>query len=298
MRESKSQDTGWPGAGPRGREFIKMHGLRNHFVIVDGRTDPYFPGTEEIIGICDAQTGVGADQLVVIEKPAAHSKKAGAIAFLRFYNVDGPEAEACGNATRCVGWLLLEESGSDAVLLETRNGILECQRVGERRVRCDMGQVSMDWQKIPLSEKRDTCHLKVGSGPLNDAVALNIGNPHLVYFVDDPDTIDLQKLAPPIQADALFPKQVNVGVAQLLSPARLRIRVYERGAGLTQACGSGACVAAYAALARGLTDERRMTVEMPAGEVEIEISAAGRATMTGPVAYGFSGYLPAGRHWK
>jgi len=270
-----------------------MHGLRNHFVIVDGRNDPYFPATQEIVSICDPHIGVGADQLVVIESPDRDARKSGAVAFLRFYNVDGPEAEACGNATRCVGWLLLEELGIDIVRIQTRNGILECRRAGDKRVSCTMGKISMDWQKIPLREKRDTCHLQTGSGPLQDAVALNIGNPHVVFFVDDIDAIDLPKLAPPVQNDPLFPKQVNVGVAQMISANRIRLRVFERGAGLTQACGSGACVAVFAALARGLTDERTVTVEMAAGEVEISISADGEATMTGPVEFSFSGRLRA-----
>lgn len=291
MHQSSKTDGHWPGIGRRGRAFLKMHGLRNHFVIVDGRAEPFRPRKQEIVAICDPQAGVGADQLVVIENPPQESRKAGAVAFLRFYNIDGAEAEACGNATRCVGWLLLEERAADTVLLETRNGILECRRVGDRRVSCGMGQISMDWKSIPLSEERDTCHLRVGDGQLPDAVALNIGNPHVVFFVNDIDAFDLRKLAPPIQANALFPKQVNVGIAQMLAPDRMRLAVYERAAGLTEACGSGACVAAYAALARGLTEERQLTVEMPAGEVEIVIVDDGTATMTGPVEYCFSGYL-------
>jgi diaminopimelate epimerase len=298
MNESTASLTEWPGSGARGRAFIKMHGLRNHFVIVDGRAEPYRPTSKEIAAVCDPQSGVGCDQLVVIQQADEVASLAGAAASLRFYNVDGPEAEACGNATRCVAWLLLEESGKDRVQLETRNGILECRRIGDKRVSCGMGQVSMDWQKIPLREKQDTCHLNIGNGPLNDAVALNIGNPHVVYFVSNIDAIDLQKLAPPIQTNALFPKQVNVGVAQMVAADRLRLKVFERGVGLTQACGSGACVAAYAALARGLTDERTLIVEMPAGDVEISISEDGKATMTGPVEYSFSGFLCADLHGK
>ncbi len=293
MQQSSKSHSQWAGGGRRGRAFLKMHGLRNHFVIVDGRVEPFTPGRQEITSICDPQIGVGADQLVVIENPHAASRKSGAVAFLRFYNVDGAEAEACGNATRCVAWLLLEERAADIISLETRNGILECRRLGHKRVSCDMGQISMDWRRIPLSEERDTCHLRIGDGLLPDAVALSIGNPHVVFFVNDVHAFDLRKFAPPIQANALFPKQVNVGVAQMLGPDRMRLAVYERGAGATEACGSGACVAAYAALARGLTDERMMTVEMPAGEVEIFISDDGRATMTGPVEYCFNGYLQA-----
>jgi diaminopimelate epimerase len=274
-----------------GRSFVKMHGLRNHFVIVDARTTAYRPDDAEIVRICDPRSGVGADQLIIVEPPSAAGNEAGASAFMRILNVDAREVEACGNATRCIAWLLLQESGEQQMIVETLAGPLACRIAGDRLVSCEMGRITMDWQKIPLAEKRDTCHLELPSGPLDDAVALNIGNPHVVYFVNDLDAIDIEACAPPIQQHPLFPAQVNVGVAQLESSDRMRLKVYERGAGLTSACGSGACVAAFAALARGLTDQRRMTVAMPAGEVVIEISAEGVATMTGPVAYCFSGIL-------
>ena len=154
-----------------------------------------------------------------------------------------------------------------------------------------MGAVSMDWQAIPLSREVDTLHVDHLARPLDDGIALNIGNPHIVFFVDDVDAVDLESLAPCIQQDALFPEQVNVGIAQLVAPDHLRLKVYERGAGLTKACGSGACAAACAALARGLTDEQCIRVSMPAGDVIIDISEEGVATMTGPVAYCFSGYI-------
>jgi diaminopimelate epimerase len=149
----------------------------------------------------------------------------------------------------------------------------------------------MEWRDIPLAEERDTCHLDLSFGPLTDAVALAIGNPHVVFFVDDLNAVDIEAIAPQIQEHPLFPNQVNVGVAQMTSEDGMRLTVYERGAGITTACGSGACVAAYAALARGLTDRRKMTIEMPAGAVDIEITDDAMAIMTGPVAYCFSGYL-------
>jgi diaminopimelate epimerase len=276
---------------PRGRPVLKMHGLCNHFVIVDGRSDPWRPAKNEVVRLCDARCGVGADQVVVIERPSARGEADGAIAFARFWNVDGREAGACGNATRCVAWLLLEEQTSDELLLETRVGVLQCRRIGPWRVRTGMGRISMDWRDIPLDRERDTCHLGLQSGPLQDPVALNIGNPHVVFFVDDVGGIDLETLAPPIQNDAVFPEQVNVGIAQMLSESRMRLRVYERGAGLTMACGSGACVAVFAALARGLTDSRNMTVELPGGNLDIEILPDGTAVMAGPVEFCFSGYL-------
>ena len=270
-----------------GRFFIKMHGLLNHFVIVDARDDPWSPVEKEIVRICDVRTGVGGDQLIVLEPP----RKSEAAAFMRILNVDGREVEACGNATRCIAWLLLEESNGDQVVIETLAGLIDCRRTGDLEVSCTMGRVRTDWQDIPLAEEKDTGHIDLGSGPLKNGIALNIGNPHVVFFVPDIDEIDISSLAPAIQLNELFPNQVNVGFAQMLSDEHLRSVVYERGAGLTTACGSGACVAAYAAIARGLTDKRNVKVSMPAGDVQIDISDDGVATMTGPVAYCCSGHL-------
>jgi diaminopimelate epimerase len=279
------------GVSQAGRSFIKMHGLQNHFVIVDARIEPFTPSDAETIRICDAQTGVGADQLVIVQPPTAATGKRGASAFMRILNVDAREVEACGNATRCVAWLLLEESHSDEVVLETLAGLIVCKRTGLQEVSCSMGRVSMRWQDVPLAEERDTRNVKIPFGPLQDGIALSIGNPHVVFFVDDLDAIDIEGLAPAIQQLALFPNQVNVGVAQMLAEDRMRLTVYERGAGLTTACGSGACVAVYAALARGLTNKRKMTVQMPAGPVGIEITDDDTAVMTGPVEFCFSGNL-------
>ncbi|MGI9261436.1 MAG: diaminopimelate epimerase, partial [Woeseiaceae bacterium] len=212
-------------------------------------------------------------------------------AFMRIINVDGREVEACGNATRCVAWLLLEEKESDRVVLQTVAGLIECKRVGDRQVSCAMGRVSMDWKKIPLSRETDTHKIDADFGELTDGIALNIGNPHIVFFVDDIDAIDIEAIAPGIQQDPLFPEQINVGIAEFVAADHIRSKVYERGAGLTTACGSGACVAAYAALTRGLTDQKTIRVSMPAGDVSIDISDDGVATMTGPVAFCFSGYL-------
>lgn len=268
------------------RSFIKMHGLRNHFVIVDARDEPYAPAIADIVRICDVQTGVGADQLIVIEP----SKRG--TAFMRILNTDGREAEACGNATRCVAWLLLEEGAVDRVIVETRAGTLLCERAGDLAVRCEMGRVSRRWQDIPLAAAHDTLAARVGNGPLQKPVLCNVGNPHAVYFVDDLDAIDLAKLAPAIQTDDLFPQQVNVGAAQLDGADHIRLAVYERGAGLTMACGSGACAAVFAARERGLTDARTVTVTLPGGDVRIELRDDDVAVMSGPVAYCFEGTLP------
>ena len=275
------------------RSFVKMHGLLNHFVITDARESPYQPEIDEIVRVCDPQQGVGADQLIVIE-PATNSAT-GAAAFMRILNVDGREAEACGNATRCVAWLLLEETGEDEVFIETLAGLIRCRRLGEKYVSCSMGTINLEWQKIPLAEERDTLHLQLSFGPLTDGIALSIGNPHVVFFVDDIESIDIQRLAPEIQQHPLFPNQVNVGIAKMVTAKEMDLIVYERGAGLTTACGSGACVAAYAALLRGFTDNNAITVNMPAGSVEIGIDADGQATMSGPLEYCFTGVYQTSR---
>ena len=276
------------GESPTGRHFIKMHGLQNHFVITDGREDEYRPGVDEIIRICDQKTGVGGDQLLVIQPPTGNND---ASAFMRILNVDGREVEACGNATRCVAWLLMEEAGSDQVVIETLAGEIECHKTGDHEVSCAMGELSAAWQDVPLAEARDTLHVQFDRGQLTDGVALNIGNPHIVFFVDDLEAIDIESIAPVIQKDPLFPEEVNVGVVEMHSPDHMTLKVYERGAGLTTACGSGACAAVYAAQARSLTDKNRVTVTMPAGDMCIEIRDDGNAVMTGPVAYCYSGYF-------
>jgi len=268
----------------RGRRFTKMHGLRNHFVIVDGREDSFSPSRNEIVRICDPAIGVGADELIIVEQ-----SESGADVFMRILNGDGREVEACGNALRCVAWLLFEESGKDDVVVETLAGQLPCHRVGEMQVRAGMGKISMDWQSIPLAEECDTLHMGISSGALEDPVALNVGNPHAVFFVNNIDDMDMQSDAPEIQGNDLFPNGVNVTAAQIINGRKLRSIVYERGAGLTMACGSAACAAVFAARRRGLTDATEVEVELPGGIVRIEIQEDDTAMMTGPVAYSFRG---------
>lgn len=274
-----------------GRAFVKMQGLHNHFVIVDGREFPYRPTTNETIQICDVNSGVGGDQLLIIEPPTASGAASGAYAFMRILNVDGQESEACGNATRCFAWLMLEETGLDEIVLETVVGPLRCWRRSDRQVSVEMGSISSHWASIPLSEDVDTLHMPVGNGPLQDGVALNIGNPHIVFFVDDIDQIDVAHLARPVQNHPLFPQKVNVGVAQKMSNSLLRLSVFERPGILTKACGSGACVAARAAQLLGLTDKKEIRVEMLAGSVNVVLEENSRAVLTGPVEFCFSGRL-------
>jgi diaminopimelate epimerase len=270
-----------------GRPFVKMQGLRNDFVIVDGREKPYSPSREEIIHICDRHEGVGGDQLLIVEPARNHS----AYAFVRIINTDGREVEACGNATRCIGWLLLKECNKEEIQIETVGGILTCTLAGEKQVRVEMGRIKTDWQQIPLSEDIDTLHLNIKAGPLRDPVGMNIGNPHAVFFVDDVDAIDLPKYGKTLQTDPLFPEEANIGVAQLVNPETLKLLVWERPGTLTTACGTGACAAVAAAHRRGLTRKKRMTVIMPGGSVQIELKEQDLAVMTGPVEICFAGYL-------
>ncbi len=271
-----------------GRPFIKMHGLRNDFVIVDGRETPYTPSVAEIVRICDRREGVGCDTLLVVEQPRLGK----AYVFVRIFNPDGHEVEACGNASRCLGWLLFKECARDEVQIETIGGVLTCHHAGEKQVAVEMGKLRTGWREIPLSREMDTLHLGIGAGPLQDPVCMNIGNPHAVFFVDDLDAIDLAKYGSELQNHPLFPEQANIGAAQLIDPKTLKLSVWERPGMLTTACGTGACVAVGAAHRRGLTKEKRMTVLMSGGSVAIELSQNNTVVMTGPVDTCYAGYLP------
>jgi diaminopimelate epimerase len=278
------------GIVPCGRRFLKMHGLRNDFVIVDGRNQPYHPSAEEIVLICDRRQGVGADELLIIDPPRAGLVEAAA--FVRIFNPDGREVEACGNASRCVGWLMLQEKKCDEILIDTLGGPLVCRQAGDKQVVVEMGKLQTGWQDIPLAREMDTLHLGISAGPLQDPVGMNIGNPHAVFFVEELDSVDLAIWGPQLQKHALFPQEANIGAAQLIDARTLKLSVWERPGALTTACGTGACVAVAAAHRRGLTDENRMTVIMPAGSVEIELKGDDSVVMTGPVEICFAGYLP------
>ncbi len=276
----------------RGRPFIKMHGLRNDFIIVDGRRKPYRPSAEEIIRICDRREGVGGDELLIVYPPRAESGSDDAYAFVRIFNPDGREVEACGNATRCVGRLFLQESRREKVVVATIGGLLTCSRAGQKQVAVEMGKLRTAWQDIPLSREMDTLHLEIGAGPLQDPVGMNIGNPHAVFFVDDLDAVDMAVYGPQLQNHPLFPEEANIGAAQLIDSKTLKLSVWERPGALTTACGTGACVAVGAAHRRGLTSEKQMTVIMPAGTVEIELQDNDTVVMIGPVETCYAGYLP------
>jgi len=276
----------------RGRPFIKMHGLRNDFIIVDGRRELYRPSAEEITRICDRREGVGGDELLIIDPPRSESGSNDACAFVRIFNPDGREVEACGNATRCVGWLFLQESRDEEVVIDTLGGRLTCRGAGEKQVAVEMGRLRTAWQDIPLARAMDTLHLGIGAGPLQDPVGMNIGNPHAIFFVEDLDAVDMSIYGPRLQVHPLFPQEANIGAAQLVDAKTLKLSVWERPGVLTTACGTGACTAVGAAHRRGLTTEKQMTVIMPAGSVAIELREDDFVVMTGPVEICYTGYLP------
>ena len=266
--------------------FTKMHGLGNDFVIVDGRDGDLAIGGTQARAIGDRRRGVGFDQLLILE-PA---KDAAADLFMRILNPDGSEAEACGNGTRCVAARVMDELGRDTLNIETVAGVLATTTGADGLVTVDMGPANLEWRQIPLAVEADTLHLDIENGPLRDPVAVNIGNPHMVFFVDDADAIDVAGLGPALESHPLYPERTNVEICSLSGPDQLRMRVWERGAGITQACGSGACAAGVAAARRGLTGRRVETV-LDGGPLNIEWREDGRVLMTGPVATSFEGTL-------
>lgn len=266
--------------------FTKMHGLGNDFVIVDGRDGDLAIGGTQARAIGDRRRGVGFDQLLILE-PA---KDAAADLFLRILNPDGSEAEACGNGTRCVAARVMDELGRDTLNIETVAGVLATTTGADGLVTVDMGPANLEWRQIPLAVEADTLHLDIENGPLRDPVAVNIGNPHMVFFVDDADAIDVAGLGPALESHPLYPERTNVEICSLSGPDQLRMRVWERGAGITQACGSGACAAGVAAARRGLTG-RRVEIILDGGPLNIEWREDGRVLMTGPVATSFEGTL-------
>ncbi|OAN66032.1 diaminopimelate epimerase [Magnetospirillum moscoviense] len=269
-----------------GQPFIKMHGLGNDFVILDSRTHALALTPDRVRAVADRHTGIGCDQLIVIE-PA---RNAVSDAWMTIYNPDGSQSGACGNATRCVAWLLMQESGADKVVIETVAGLLDAERRGPLLVAVDMGPARLDWRDIPLAQAVDTLHLPISTGALVDPVGVSMGNPHAVFFVDDVEALDLAALGPVLEHHALFPERANIEIAQVLAPGRIRMRVWERGAGITRACGSGACAVAVAAARRGLMG-RAAEVVLDGGTLAIEWLADNHVLMTGPVATSFAGRL-------
>jgi diaminopimelate epimerase len=263
--------------------FHKMHGLGNDFVIVDRRCG--LPGLTpaQIRRIADRRCGVGCDQFLCLE-PSMRADL-----FMRVYNPDGSEAGACGNGTRCVARLVMEAEGRAQLDIETTGGVLAA-RAAPGGYMVDMGRPRLGWDEIPLSRPMDTAALDLAHGGLERPVAVSMGNPHIVFFVPGAEAVPLARLGPELEHHPLFPERANIGIAEVRGPDAIRLRVWERGAGLTSACGSGACAALVAAARRGLTG-RAATVELDGGALEIAWTEDDRVLMTGPASHSFRGRL-------
>jgi diaminopimelate epimerase len=259
-----------------GFRFHKMHGLGNDFVVIDARDAPVDIDASRARAIADRREGIGCDQLILIE-PAEDAD-----ARMRIWNADGSEVEACGNASRAVALLL----GRPATV-ETLGGTIRLAVEGMLAT-VDMGAPRFDWDAIPLAYAMDTRAMPVGWEELAAPSAVNVGNPHAIFFVRDCDAVALDRLGPEIEHDPIFPERVNVNVATVEARDRVRLRVWERGAGLTRACGTGACATAVAAIRAGLADAP-VTVALPGGELLIDWAPGGTISMSGPAAHVFTG---------
>ena len=279
--------------------FLKMHGLGNDFVIIDERRMPMQiiepeQRAEIVRALADRRTGIGCDQLIVMRP----TKRADV--YMQIYNADGSEVGACGNATRCVAWLMMREGHKDAALVETETGLLECYLAGKGLVRVNMGIPRLNWHDMPLSREADTLHLPLEKDMLKDGVAVNMGNPHAVYFVNDVWGVPLKNLGPELEHHGLFPERANINIARIDDPENITLRTWERGAGETLACGTGACATVVAARRRDLSAPR-VTVQLPGGALLIEWEGSEAdpmhpVWMTGPAAESFRGELDE-RKW-
>ncbi|HZV17368.1 MAG TPA: diaminopimelate epimerase [Sphingobium sp.] len=258
--------------------FAKMHGLGNDFVVIDVRAHPVAMTEALARAIADRKTGVGCDQLILI----GNAERADVS--MRIFNQDGSEVAACGNATRCVPLFV----GRD-VLIETKAGLLHAARDGDF-ISVDMGEPRFGWEQVPLAYAMDTLTMPASWEDLPAPAAVNVGNPHVVFFLDDPDAADMARLGPLIETDPLFPERVNVNFAHVERPDHIRLTVWERGAGFTRACGTGACATAVAAIRRKLAIGP-VRVSLPGGDLVIDWAPGGTITMTGPATHVFDGTL-------
>ena len=256
--------------------FHKMHGLGNDFVVIDARVHGVEMTKARAHAISDRHVGIGCDQLILLEPSNIADAK------MRIFNADGSEVEACGNATRCVA-LLLEKPAR----IETVGGILETVPQGQS-VTVMMNPPAVDWEFIPLAMPMDTSDMPVGWEELERPMAVNVGNPHVVFFVDDCDSVELERLGPVIENDPLFPERINVNVATVIAANHVKLRVWERGVGLTKACGTGACATAVAAIRSGRA-KSPLNVSLPGGALSISWAKGGPIEMSGPATHVFTG---------
>ncbi|MFO1088992.1 MAG: diaminopimelate epimerase [Hyphomicrobiales bacterium] len=276
-----------------GIPFRKMNGLGNDFVVFDARVRPLSLTEAEVRAIADRKRGIGCDQLIVMERSDRADVR------MRIFNQSGGEVESCGNASRCIADLLIGETAKPAVSIETLGGDLACTRHGEGLVTVDMGTPRFGWQDIPLAEEfRDTRAIELQVGPIDAPIihspsVVNVGNPHCIFWVKSLDVIDLAAVGPMLEHHPMFPERANISLAHVTSRDALTLKVWERGVGLTRACGTAACAAAVCAARKRLTG-RTVTVTLPGGDLLIEWREGDdHILMTGPVSYDFEGVLPA-----
>ena len=271
--------------------FRKMNGLGNDFVVLDLRHSKERMSADASAAIANRKTGIACDQVITIENRDGP--------FMGVWNADGSEVGACGNAARCVGAILMDESGDAGVAFETMSGEISAERAASGRISVDMGIPKFHWKQIPLAEEtQDTRFIDIKLGPIDKPVlwgpsAVNMGNPHCIFFVDNAEAQALDRFGPMIENHPLFPERANVSVAEVRGRQYIRLRVWERGAGITKACGTAACAALAAASRRRLTD-RRATIELDGGILAIEWREDDHIIMTGPYELEFEGVLPAG----
>ena len=266
--------------------FTKMHGLGNDFVVIDRRGGAIELAPGRIRALADRRRGIGFDQLILIDPPA---NGAAGVA-MRFHNADGGEVGACGNGTRCAAALVMAETGGGALEIETVAGSLRAETRPDGLVAVDMGRARLRWSDIPLASKVDTMALPITLGPLSNPSAVSMGNPHCIFFAPDAEDIDLETLGPQLEHHEMFPERTNVEVATVTGDDVIRLRVWERGAGVTLACGTGACATAVAAHRLGLTGPT-VAMDMDGGRLSVEWRENGRVIMIGPVATSFTGEI-------
>ena len=264
-------------------DFLKMHGLGNDFIVLDARQHGLDMGPERARLLADRKRGIGCDQIMLLKKSDE------ADIFLEMWNADGDTVGACGNGTRCVAALMLDETGADTVSIQTEAGILSAwSEAGEIAV--NMGPARLGWSDIPLATEMDTAAITLDGFDLPPAIGVSMGNPHMVFFIDDAEAIDVASLGPQIETHALFPERTNVEFVHQLGPDHWRMRVWERGVGITEACGSGACAVAVAAARTG-RGGRRSVVALDGGSLTLTWREDGDVIMRGPTAISFKGQI-------
>jgi len=264
-----------------------MHGLGNDFVIIDCRADGLMPNDRMRRAIADRHRGVGCDQLILLMPP--QDKKADV--FMRIYNPDGSEAGACGNAARCVARILFEETGRMEGIIHTMAGLLKVSAGMGGMISVDFGPPRLGWRDIPLAREADTLSVPVSADGLENPCCVSMGNPHAVFFVPEAEAVPLDSIGPQLERHSMFPRRCNIEVAHIIDKERIRMRVWERGAGITQACGSGACATLVAAVRRGLS-ARRAVIVLDGGELTVEWREKdGHILMTGPATLAFRGKI-------